>query len=232
MRGVAGSRDRYRPVESCLASSSDAEEIARGFREKLGLSQLYLADLDAILHHRRNLPVYRRLADEGFALYVDAGLREAGAAADILNSGASAVVAGLETIAGPESLRTLCRDYGRERVIFSLDLKAGVPMGNTTAWGGGEPMQLVEWAVDCGAGRLIVLDLAQVGTEQGLVTLPLCRDVRATYPDVELITGGGVRGVADLDLLAAAAIDGVLVASALHDGRIHRKHIERFRHKT
>jgi phosphoribosylformimino-5-aminoimidazole carboxamide ribotide isomerase len=35
-----------------------------------------------------------------------------------------------------------------------------------------------------------------------------------------VIAGGGIAGPADLDRLAAHGVSGVLVASALHDGRI------------
>jgi phosphoribosylformimino-5-aminoimidazole carboxamide ribotide isomerase len=54
----------------------------------------------------------------------------------------------------------------------------------------------------------------------GVPTLELCRAVRELSPDVEIITGGGVRGIADLEALERAGVDGVLIASALHDGSL------------
>jgi uncharacterized protein related to proFAR isomerase len=44
---------------------------------------------------------------------------------------------------------------------------------------------------------------------------------------VDLIAGGGVRGLDDLKALADAGCDAALVASALHDGRLSREDIER-----
>lgn len=67
---------------------------------------------------------------------------------------------------------------------------------------------------------MIVLDLAGVGVDGGVPTLPLCRAIRSEFPDVQVITGGGVRGRGDLQALAAADVDGVLVASALHNGQV------------
>jgi phosphoribosylformimino-5-aminoimidazole carboxamide ribotide isomerase len=40
------------------------------------------------------------------------------------------------------------------------------------------------------------------------------------HPEVELITGGGVRDADDLAALRQSGVAGVLVASALHDGRL------------
>ena len=64
---------------------------------------------------------------------------------------------------------------------------------------------------------MIVLDLAGVGAEAGVPTIPLCQRLRAVHgPEIEIITGGGVRNADDLRALEAAGVDGVLVASALH----------------
>ena len=220
VRGVAGKREEYRPIASRLTASSEAIDVARAIRSRFDLSEIYLADLDAIVYRRPNHGRIRTLADDGFSLWVDAGLRSADEANSIVTAGAVAVVAGLETLSGPEELSRLCERYGSERVVFSLDLKSGFPLGNLCGWKSPEPTAIAEEAVRRGIQRMIVLDLAAVGVAQGICTLPLCGSLRRSFPDLELITGGGVRGPADLRELRAAQIDGALVASALHDGRL------------
>jgi len=74
-------------------------------------------------------------------------------------------------------------------------------------------------ARDAGAGAVIVIDLARVGTGRGL-DLELIARVREAAPEPILLAGGGVRGLDDLTRLADAGCDGALVATALHDGRI------------
>ena len=68
--------------------------------------------------------------------------------------------------------------------------------------------------------ELIVLDLASVGVASGPTTLGICESLTDFAPKLKLITGGGVRSVNDLMTLRHAGIEGVLVASALHDGSI------------
>ena len=77
VRGVAGKRKTYRPIESPLAPGSDPLTLAHAFREQFGLNLLYVADLDAILSRQPNWNIYRELTDAGFWLLVDPGLRTA-----------------------------------------------------------------------------------------------------------------------------------------------------------
>ncbi|HEY1191505.1 MAG TPA: HisA/HisF-related TIM barrel protein, partial [Gemmata sp.] len=62
--------------------------------------------------------------------------------------------------------------------------------------------------------------LARVGTGTGSGTEPLLRAIRAEFPELDLIAGGGVRTWDDVDRLGEAGATGVLVASALHDGTL------------
>lgn len=226
VRGVQGRREAYRPVESRIVQTSDPVSVARAFRDQFGLSRLYVADLDAILHGRPNHDVYRALAALDFQLLVDAGLRSVEAAEQLLGEGAHRVIAGLETWPGPEQLARLCARIGRERVVFSLDMQNGEPMGDSVSWGGRAPFGIACQALESGAQELIVLDLAQVGSDAGLSTDDLCRSLIERFPEVRVITGGGVRGLSDLARLSRMGVSGVLVASALHDGRIGRAEIE------
>jgi phosphoribosylformimino-5-aminoimidazole carboxamide ribotide isomerase len=85
---------------------------------------------------------------------------------------------------------------------------------------GASPAALAAEAAECGAGTVIVLDLARVGAGRGL-DVPLIAELRGLLPpECALVAGGGVRGWRDLELLAGAGCDAVLVASALLDGRL------------
>lgn len=219
VRGVAGKRDEYRAVESLLAADAEVLTVADAFRDRFSLTRLYVADLDAIQEDRPNVSAYRALADAGFELVIDAGLRDVGRAGELLDAGASAVVAALETSPGPEHVAELIREFDTERVIFSLDMQNGKPLAAHSVWGD-DAIGIARRVVELGVRRMIVLDLAGVGTASGVGTLALCGMLREEYGDLELITGGGVRGVDDLRTLVDAGVDAVLVASALHDGSI------------
>jgi phosphoribosylformimino-5-aminoimidazole carboxamide ribotide isomerase len=70
---------------------------------------------------------------------------------------------------------------------------------------------------------MIVLELTSVGSAEGPAQQALLAALRGRLPDVELITGGGVRSAADLEILRTLGMDGVLVATALHHGGLDPK---------
>lgn len=223
VRGVGGRRDEYRPVESVLTTSAQPLDVARAFRERLGLTTLYVADLDGILHQQPNENIFRQLTTDGFELWIDGGLRSLDDARRLLNAGAAKVIVGLETLSEARLLTTLIGEFGAERIVFSLDLQAGQPMFGEACWTDATPLGIARAVIDGGVTQLIVLDLASVGEQRGPSTLDLCESIRQIAPAIRLITGGGVRNAADLAPLQAARIDGVLLATALHNGEIGRR---------
>jgi phosphoribosylformimino-5-aminoimidazole carboxamide ribotide isomerase len=222
VRGIAGRRDEYRPIVSRLTASSRPFEIARAYREHFGFTDLYLADLDAIAGQPPALDLYAALRDDGFRLWIDAGIRCTADGDLLAAAGVDCIIAGLETLAGPAVLTELCRRSEEARVAFSLDLRNGRPLGDCAAWQAADPVALAGQAVSCGARRLIVLDLARVGVGSGTGTEDLCRRLSAKFQGIELLAGGGVNSAADLQRLQQCGVAGVLVASALHDGRLGR----------
>ncbi|MBX3439967.1 MAG: hypothetical protein KF861_20925, partial [Planctomycetaceae bacterium] len=222
---VAGRRESYRPIQSQVVRSSEPLTVARAFREHFGFDQLYVADLDAIMSDQPQWSVLKALTADGFRLLVDAGIRDAARGAELLTRGVSHVVAGLETLPGPHALTDLIAHVGGERVVFSLDLYDGRPLGRSAAWESADPQAIAGMAIGIGITSLILLDLAAVGVGSGVPTHALCRQIRSAHPQVKLISGGGVRGVSDLREIEQAGGDVVLIASALHDGRIGRAEI-------
>lgn len=225
VHGVAGHRNRYQPIVSQLTSSVAPLEVARAFAKTLGLRELYLADLDAIAGNEPSLALYDALGREGFQLWVDAGLSLPEDAHPLHGAGVARIVAGLETLAGPEALETLVQQLG-DRLVFSLDLREGTPLTNR-GWQGTDALAIAGQAHACGVRRLLVLDLARVGSGAGVGSEELCAQLVLRFPDVEVSAGGGVRGPEDLERLWQQGVEAVLVASALHDRRIVKEHCQK-----
>jgi phosphoribosylformimino-5-aminoimidazole carboxamide ribotide isomerase len=228
VRGVAGRREEYRPIVSRLTSSAHPLAIARVFRDHFGLTELYLADLDAIAGRPPALALYAALRALGVRLWVDAGVRDAAAATELAAFGVATVVVGLETVRGPGVLREACAALGPERLLFSLDLKNGSPLGDLTPWNCSDGWSIAEEAIAAGVRRILVLDLARVGGSGGTGTDGLCARLAAAHPAIAVAAGGGVGGSADLERLRQCGVRAVLVASALHDGRLRREDLAAF----
>lgn len=229
VRGIAGRREEYRPIISQLVDSAEPVAVARALADQFKADDFYLADLDAIQHGRLSLEVYHRLLELGVRLWIDCGLRSADdPAIDALKQfDAANIVLGLESLHWPFDFNVLISRIGVTRTVFSLDLKKGEPLGLLSAEWNHEPELIAEHVIGAGVRRMIVLDLAGVGVGAGVPTEKLCARLKQKYPQVEITTGGGVRNIDDVARLTKAGVDRVLVASALHDGRITAADIKR-----
>ncbi len=219
VRGVAGRRSEYRPLVSRLTSSCHPLDVAVALRHHFGFTELYVADLNAIQGAYPDWAALALLLANGFRLWVDAGVVKWEDAAALDLFGVRTVVVGLETVAGPQALAAIVRALG-EQTVFSLDLRAGVPLGNLALWKHQDAASIAAEAVALGVQRFLLLDLTRVGMSDGTGTLDLCVQLATTFPNVERSAGGGVRGVDDLRQLRDNGVQNVLVASALHDGRL------------
>jgi phosphoribosylformimino-5-aminoimidazole carboxamide ribotide isomerase len=228
----AGPRETYAPVSSAHSSFApgDALALAREYVGRFGLTELYVADLDAIMTASRQSAqafqdgLVASLAAFGAALWLDAGTSSVAGALQALALGATFVVVGLETLPSFDALEAICVAVGGHRVAFSLDLRRGVPVTVGALAGGqstrNEPAnRLAARAAAAGAGHICVIDLARVGLEEG-PDFGSIASVREAAPGLTLVGGGGVRGLDDLRRLAEAGCDGVLVGTALHQGRL------------
>ncbi len=219
VRGIAGQRSEYRPLQSKLTSSVKPLDVARAMRSTFGFTSLYLADLDGIVDRRPNWNCYQALLSDGFSLLVDAGVRDVALSLEVRRIGAEPII-GLESCPSPSVLAEIVT-ANQGQVTFSLDLKNGQPLlSSTSADWSDAPAEIIRQAIASGASRVIVLDLADVGTSSGGQTDTLCRSTRVEFPHLFLTCGGGVRGVDDLHKCKSWGASCVLVASALHDGRL------------
>jgi phosphoribosylformimino-5-aminoimidazole carboxamide ribotide isomerase len=222
VRARGGQRDRYQAVDTIAGepiTSGDAVALAKTYRDRLGLHEIYVADLDAIMTGEPQDTTVSALASLGVSLWLDAGIRSRTEAHRAMALGAARIIVGLETLPSFDILTRICDDLGGDRVVFSLDLRDGQPIVARGHVEGETPQELARRAALAGAGTVIVLDLARVGTGVGL-DLDVIRRIHRAVPGLTLLAGGGVRGLDDLVALRHAGCDGALIATALHEGRL------------
>ncbi|MEZ6045283.1 MAG: HisA/HisF-related TIM barrel protein [Planctomycetaceae bacterium] len=227
VRGIAGNREAYQPIQSQLCSQADPLAVATSIQNHFGLSQFYLADLDAIAGNHLNRETYKLLASSGFTIDVDAGVTQLDTIFELFQAGVNRVIIALETLPSRDFLKIALGEFGTDRVLFSLDLRNGLPITGIPDWATESPLQIAREVVNLGISNLIVLDISAVGTGAGLTTSHLCHEIADQFPQLELISGGGIRTAEEIRELAEQKyLSGLLVASALHDGSIPADLIE------
>lgn len=171
--------------------------------------KLYIADLDAIQGKGDNQAVVEalRARHPGIELWLDAG-------ANRPQQVETAVQLGTTCILASERQSSL-EDY------LQLQALAGSrsPLSLDYAESGWLGPAALEQHPECWPERLICMTLGQVGSYGGPDYARL-RELRARLPQHRIYAAGGLRNAADLEQLAQHGVTGVLVASALHDGKL------------
>lgn len=229
VHAVRGHREAYAPLTSVLADSPDPLALARAFITRLGCRECYVADLDAIAGRGDHAPAIRALVGLGLAVWLDAGISTAADAERALSWGVARVIVGTETLSDPGALPAIVAATRAAApaagCLLSLDLHHGRLLGGSPAVERLDPVTLALEAWHAGIRAFIVLDLARVGSGQGIETRAAIR-LREALPRAEIIVGGGVRDANDLRELAGRGFDGALVATALHAGAITSATVE------
>ena len=159
--------------------------------------------------------------------WVDAGLRSGDDAGRLVEAGADVAILASETIRGPRAIERAIRTVGRDRLAFSLDVRAGRPLlPGLDEWGTDDPSEILATALEFGIPRAIVLDVARVGLGGGFGMLDVLTVARPRWPLVDFGLGGGLAGLEDIAEGGRAGANFVLVGSALHDGRLAVGHPE------
>lgn len=219
VHGIRGERKRYQPLNSILCRSADQPlNIASAFKS-LGFSSLYLADLDAIMGKSANFNIYNQIvAQTSLDLMVDAGITDINKAEKVLATDVPKIVVGSETLGNLDFLGQAVKTFGKDKVVVSIDLKNGKVLSASEAIAAMDIISFAQELGNVGINQIIVLDLDRVGTEHG-INLPLLKTV-IEETGVEVLVGGGIQSIQELEQLRKLGFSGALIATILHNGKL------------
>jgi phosphoribosylformimino-5-aminoimidazole carboxamide ribotide isomerase len=205
VRAKMGDRDAYRPIETQLAETPNPVDVAEGLMRLGPFPTLYIADLDAIRRRNNNFAslALLRSAFPDVELWIDNGAATVEAVEATTRYGVP--------VLGSESQSDATLVASRPDSVLSLDFRGEAFQG---------PPKLL-LSQEFWPDRVIVMTLHRVGGGAGPDLKRLAK-VRESASGRRIYAAGGVRDGRDLAALEVAGATGVLVASALHDGRIKR----------
>ena len=149
------------------------------------------------------------------------GIRTRAAVEGWFDRGVSRVVIGTAALDDPDFVREAARDFPGG-VVVAVDARDGFVA--TKGWADVSDVSIVDMArrfEDAGVAALLFTDVGRDGLLKGAnieATVDLARQV-----SIPVIASGGVKGLADIHLLALHVrdgVEGVITGRALYDGRL------------
>jgi len=212
-----GVRSQYPLLQSVLTSHCEPLQVIIDMLAWQSFSTIYIADLDAILEQKQNIAFYKTLAEyfPHVTFLLDAGIDSKVSWQHFLDYPNIKPVIGSETLVDIDWLS----DLGiRQKSILSLDFQNGQFLGD---------QQLLQQP-DVWAENIIAMNIDHIGGDSG-PDFELLASLQRQAINSQIIAAGGVRTEQDLINLELQGIERVLIASALHDGRITKRSVEKFK---
>jgi len=204
-----GLRQHYLPIQSTLCKFSTPSAIVEALLELYPFKRLYIADLDAIkgLGHHLDTIMQIQAHYPDLEIWLDAGISNIEALSTWQSLNLTHVI-GSENITTASDFIAIV-EYLGGKFVLSLDFNQNGFIGCPE----------IESQINYWPDKVIVMDLNQVGSEQGPATQRL-EIIKHQAGNKQVFAAGGIRNNADLEQLSTLSISGALVATALHNGNL------------
>lgn len=217
VHAVRGERAKYQPVSgSRICDSSAPMDIISVLMPK----EVYIADLDRLQHLGDNFEIIKKISTKTKTM-VDIGAEDIGDVEKCIAI-ADTVILGTET-ASFELIKEAAKKFPG-RISVSIDIKNGRVLTKDRKLAM-EPKELVKLLNEYDIKDLIILELNKVGTGAG-IDVDFLKEI-AGLSNHNVLAGGGIRDMKDVNTLKNTGMRGALVATAVHRGKIPLEIIQR-----
>ncbi|MHA1272415.1 MAG: HisA/HisF-related TIM barrel protein [Promethearchaeota archaeon] len=228
VHAIKGERAKYCPLKSQLISTHDPLELALFFKNQMGFSELYIADLDGIINKKPNIKIISKiLNNSNIKLMLDPGISEIKDFSIYLNLNLNKIILGIETIKNLKIIENALDELSNSKIIISIDMYKGIILSKSDIISKLNPIDLVRDLNEIGVNEIILLDLFRVGQKCGGIP-QLFLKIRDNF-NGDILIGGGIKNIQDIELIYRNNFSGVLIATALHDGSINKNDIIQFK---
>ena len=188
-----------------------------------GAQWLHVVDLDgALTGQPTNVKAIESILQEvEVPVQIGGGIRTEEIAEIYLTLGAGRIVMGTAALEQPDLIATLAGKYP-DRIAVGIDAKKGkVSVKGWKETTGTDAIRLAIQCVSSGATHIITTDIRRDGTLTG-PNFEAIQEMKDSV-GVPLIASGGVSSLDDLRRLSRMNLEGVIVGSALYEGRFSLK---------
>lgn len=203
----------------------DPADMLKSYAEA-GAKWVHIVDLDGAKNEQASQAALITELAQNTPLNIQTGggLRTTEQIETLLNGGVKRVVIGSLAVTDPAKVKDWMQAFGPEKIVLALDVNMGDdghPYPATKGWteaGTQTLWDVLESYQDSGLATILVTDIGRDGVLGGSNT-ELYQDIMTRYPDLDLITSGGVGTLGHVRALKALTPYGIIIGKALFENR-------------
>lgn len=198
------------------------EKVAKKWEDQ-GASVVHVIDLDGALESTNNIRTIKNILNEiSVPIQLGGGIRSIDYAKELLNLDIERLIIGTMAIKHPEIISQLSKEYGKDRIMISLDSKdEQVVIKGWQEKINKSPYELSKEFEEHGAGSILFTNVDVEGLLKGFYIDPILKLVKST--NIPIVYSGGVSSIEDIKLLQNTGVKGVVIGSAIYKNKINLK---------
>ena len=203
-------------------------EQAQEFQDA-GFDHIHVVDLNGAKEGRFvNLPHIRQMIEElNLSVQTGGGIRTFEDSEYLIREGISKVICSSMAVRNESDWIKLLQT-SPEKAVLGMDLKDGkIAYAGWLETAAESVDSFVTRMQEQGLQEILCTDISRDGTLAG-PNIELYIELKRKFPEIRLIASGGVSSLEDLEQLAAANIDAVVVGKAFYEGRITLEQMAEF----
>ena len=200
-------------------------KMAKRF-SKSGADWIHIVDLDGAKDGKQaQSSLIIEIAQTcGINIQTGGGIRDLNHVKKLIDNGVKRVVIGSLAVTNPDKVKLWIKELPNDSICIALDVninKRGIPYPAIRGWT--EPNEKSLWNIlnnyiDSGLETILVTDINRDGAELGS-NLSLYENIQDKYPNLNLITSGGVGSIKHVESLKLLDPYGIIIGKALYENR-------------
>ena len=195
-------------------------ELVAKHWEDLGAKTIHVIDLDGTINGTASFDVIKRILNEvSVPIQLGGGIRSVEYARELLDMDIERLIIGTMGIQHPETVTELSDEYGRDRIMISLDSRDNkVVIKGWQEKIDKSPSEIADDFKSHGAGSILFTNVDVEGLMGGFYTEPV-EELKKSV-DLPIVYSGGITTIDDIKKLNKSCVQGAVIGSALYKNKI------------
>ena len=196
-------------------------DLVRRF-EDIGVKEIYFVDLGSAKMHEKNNYILLEMISQFSDIKINysGGLRTSENVSNAFINGANMVTMGSMPVYDKNIFLNCLTTWGFKKIVMAVDVwENNLRVNGWKYQTKIDPLDHIKYFYNKGLKNIKVTDISKDGTLEG-PPFSLYKKIIKKYPQINMITGGGIRNMSDINKLKKIGVKNIIFGRAFYDGNI------------